>query len=170
MRWLLIAGAGLALVVVIILVIGWLLPVKHTASREATLPAAPEIVWKLITDVDGFPSWRSDVKKVERLPDRNGMPVWVEHGSNGRLTMAMEKSEPPRLLVGRIADPGLPFGGTWTYRIAPTPAGSTLTITEDGEIYNPVFRFMARFVFGYETTMKSYLEAAGRKLGSSVVR
>jgi uncharacterized protein YndB with AHSA1/START domain len=168
MKWLLLVGLVLAAVVVVALVVGWSLPVKHTASREATFAVPPEAIWKLITDVEQFPTWRKDVKTIERLPDRNGLAVWVEHGSTGRMTLAVERFEPPALLVGRIADPSLPFGGTWTYRITPTPAGSTLTITEDGEIYNPIFRVMARFVFGYEATMATYLEALGRQLQKSV--
>jgi uncharacterized protein YndB with AHSA1/START domain len=104
------------------------------------------------------------VKRIERLPDRDGRAVWAEHGSNGRITLAVEKSEPPRLLVLRIADPDLPFGGTWTYEVAPASGGSTLTITERGEIYNPIFRAMARFVFGYEATMAAYLDALEKRV------
>ena len=36
--------------------------------------------------------------------------------------------------------------------------GTRVTLTENGEIYNPVFRFMARFVFGYDGTMRTYLD------------
>jgi uncharacterized protein YndB with AHSA1/START domain len=168
MKWLLLVGLVLAVVIVVALVVGWSLPVKHHASRQATFPVPPEVTWRAITDVEQFPSWRTDVKKVERLPDRDGRPVWVEHGSGGKMTLTVERMEIPTLLVGRIADPDLRFGGTWTYRITPTTAGSALTITEDGEIYNPIFRVMARFVFGYEATMASYLNALGHHLQKSV--
>ena len=166
MKLLLIVGGLIVALVVVVLVVGWMLPVKHRASRSATFPATADQVWSLITDVDAFPSWRSDVKSVTRLADRGGQMVWVEEGSNGRMTMAVERSEAPRQLVSRIADPDLPFGGTWTYLIAPAPNGTTLTITEDGEVYNPIFRFMSRFVFGHEATMATYLTDAQKKLNS----
>jgi uncharacterized protein YndB with AHSA1/START domain len=150
------------------LLVGWLLPEKHKASRQTTFQVSPETVWALITDVEAFPSSRSDVKTVQRLPERDGQRVWVEEGSSGRITLAVERSEAPRLLALRIADPDLPFGGTWTYEILPAANGSTLTITEDGEIYNPVFRVMARFVFGYHGTMAAYLTAADARLGGSI--
>ena len=79
---LIVGGLVLALVVVV-LVVGWMLPVKHRASRSATFPATADQVWRLITDVDAFPGWRSDVKSVTRLADRDGHVVWVEEGSNG---------------------------------------------------------------------------------------
>ena len=164
MKWLVIAGIAIVGLVAVVLVIGWALPMKHQASRQATLPAPPDIVWKTITGVDAFSSWRRDVTKIERLPDREGRPVWVEEGSSGRMTLAVERSDPPRLLVLRIADLDLPFGGTWTYEISPASGGSQLTITEDGEIYNPLFRFMARFVFGYEGTIQGYLDAIEARL------
>jgi len=158
MKWLLFALLVVVSTVIIVLVVGWMLPVSHVASRSASLNATPETVWRTITDVDAFPTWRSGVRKVERLPDRNGHQVWVEDGTTGRITLAVERSEAPHTLVTRIADADLPFGGTWTYRITPTANGCTLTITENGEIYNPVFRAMARFVFGYESTMATYLD------------
>ncbi len=173
MRW-----TTIALIVVLTLVavaalaalVGSRLPRDHVASRQATFPVPPDVVWASITNVDAFPSWRSDVKKIERLPDREGRPVWIEDGSSGRMTLATERMEPPRLLVLRIADPDLPFGGTWTYEIAPDPAGSRLTITENGEVYNPLFRFMARFVFGYEGTIAAYMAALEKKLGAGAGR
>ena len=36
--------------------------------------------------------------------------------------------------------------------------GSDLTITEDGEVYNVIFRFMSRFVFGHHATMDAFLK------------
>jgi uncharacterized protein YndB with AHSA1/START domain len=161
-----VVSGAIAVLVVAALVVGWLLPEAHRASRQVTLKASPEAVWSLITTVEAFPSWRSDVTTVQRLPDRDGRPVWIEEGSNGRLTLAVERSVPPRLLVTRIADPDLAFGGTWTYDVSPAPGGSTLTITEDGVIYNPLFRVMARFVFGYERTLEVYLTAAETRLAS----
>jgi hypothetical protein len=115
-----------------------------------------------LTDVERFPSWRQDVKRVRRLPDRDGKPAWVEEGRSGKMTFAVERVEPPRVLVTRIADPSLPFGGTWTLEITPAPEGARLRITEDGEIYNPLFRFMARFIFGYDGTIDGYFSALER--------
>ena len=164
MKWLLIIVVVLIGIVALAALVGSRLPRGHSASRQQTFPVAPEAVWSAITDVDAYPSWRSDVKKVQRLPDRDGKPAWIEEGGNGKMTLAVERMEPPRVLVARIADPDLPFGGTWTYEIEPAAGGSRVTITENGEIYNPLFRVMARFVFGYEGTIASYMTALDKKL------
>jgi hypothetical protein len=70
-------------------------------------------------------------------------------------------------MVTRIADQGLPFGGRWTYELAPSNAGTRVVITEDGEIYNPIFRFMARFVFGYAGTLETYLSQLQARMGGA---
>ncbi len=43
-----------------------------------------------------------------------------------------------------------------------------LTITERGEIYNPIFRVFARFVFGYTATMETYLKQLGTKFDEAI--
>ncbi len=166
MKWLLLVLLVLVVSAALVFAIGALLPIQHSASRRANVNAPPETIWRLITDVDRFPAWRSGVKSVQRLPERDGRPQWIEETTSGRITLAVDSMEPPRRLVVRIADPELPFGGTWTYELAPAGRGTTLVITEHGEIYNPLFRFMARFVFGYEGTLASYLEALQKQAAS----
>ena len=167
MKTVLIVSALVVVVAIVVVAIGAMLPVQHVASRSATLAASPEQVWRLITDVNGFPAWRSDVKAVERLPDRDGKPVWVEDTTSGRITLAVDRAEPPRLLVLRIADPDLPFGGTWTYELSADGTRTVLKITENGEVYNPLFRFMSRFIFGHEGTIKGYLAALEKQVASA---
>jgi uncharacterized protein YndB with AHSA1/START domain len=158
MRWLLIAGGIVACIVLIVVVVGALLPVAHTAERTAEISAPPERVWKALTDVAAFPEWRPDVASVDQLPDE----TWREHGKNGVITYRVTAAEPPSRLVVRIADKSLPFGGEWEYRVAP----GRVTIVERGEVYNPVFRFMSRFVFGQTKTIEAYLWALKRRVES----
>jgi hypothetical protein len=120
-----------------------------------------------ISDVERFPSWRSDVKRVEVVPNGTGPRQFREIGGNGSILYEIERHEPDTLLVTRIADPNLPFGGTWTYQLAPTGDGSSLRITEDGEVRNPVFRFVSRFVLGHTATIDRYLTDLGHHFGAT---
>lgn len=148
---------GLVALVLATVVIGYSLPQSHTASRDVTVPAAPERVFALIGTPSDYPRWRSDVDSVETLPPEAGKDRFREIGDNGALLMRVEERVPNSRLVTVIADTTLPFGGKWIYELAPSGTGTTLRITEDGEVYNPVFRFMSRFVFGHEATMEKYL-------------
>jgi Polyketide cyclase / dehydrase and lipid transport len=116
--------------------------------------------------VGAYPTWRSDVKAVERVSDGPTGVSWVEVNARGeRLPLETVESAAPKRLVARIGQ-GLPFGGTWTYELIPEGAGTRVTITERGEIYNPFYRFFARYVFGYTATMEGYFQALTTKLGS----
>jgi hypothetical protein len=164
MKYVLAVVVVLVGLVVIMAVIGWLLPVGHRASRQATFPAPPEAVYATITGVQQYPAWRSKLKSVEMVsrPDKLS---WREIGSDGTILFVMDEAVPARRVVTRIADDKLPFGGSWTFELTPAPAGTALRITEDGTVTNPIFRFMSRFVFGHAATITRYLEDLGRKLG-----
>ena len=158
MRWIIYIVAAIALIGILVVVIGYSLPKAHSVSRSATVPLPPDAVYALLTEVDRYQSWRPAVKSLQRQPDRDGKPAWTEEVSGMKIPLYFERMERPSLLVSRIADPSLPFGGTWTYRIQPAPGGSAVTITEDGEVYNPFFRFMSKFVFGHTATLDEFLK------------
>ena len=120
MKYVLIVAGILAAIILIIVVIGFALPVKHTATTEATINAPPRSVYTLITDVDGFPKWRPSVKRVEHLPESAGKTRFREVGGDGTILYEVESAEPDRRLVTRIADRSLPFGGSWTYELIPS--------------------------------------------------
>ena len=157
---------GLGLIVV---VVGYLLPVKHVASVSAQIPAAPEQVWSALTDVAAYPKWRGDVTSVEMLPADSGHVAWRERGKNDAISYAIEQAEPPRRLVTRITDKSLPFGGSWEYIVSPEGSGSRVQITEHGEVYNPVFRFVSRFIMGHTATASAFLRSLGARFGATVV-
>jgi hypothetical protein len=163
MKWILIALAVVVALAAIVVVVGALLPRDHIASRTLRLRRPPADVWALITDVGAFTTWRPDVKRVERLPDVDGRAAWVEDAGGMTIPLETIEAQPTGRLVLRIADPKLPFGGTWTYTVKAEPDGSTLTITEDGFVSNPIFRFMSRFVFGHYQTIDTYLANVAKK-------
>jgi uncharacterized protein YndB with AHSA1/START domain len=147
--------------IALVLVVGWTLPVRHQVSREATYAAAPDSLFATLVRVAAFPTWRSGIRRIEVLPAVAGHRSFREVGKDGALTYVVDEEVPPRRLVTRIADQNLPFGGRWTYELAPSGAGTTLRITEDGEVYNPVYRFVSRFVLGHATTINQFLKDLG---------
>ena len=165
MKWILWIFVVLAGILLVMTLIGWLLPKTHHVTREAEFHRPPEAIWKAVTDIDAMPTWRQGLQSVKPLPDKNGLPSWMETSASGTIPFETVVSQPPARLIVRIADSRLPFGGTWTYEIIPAAAGCRLRIREDGEIYNPLFRFLSRFVFGYSGTMDTYFRSLAKKFG-----
>jgi uncharacterized protein YndB with AHSA1/START domain len=170
MRWLLAVLAIIVALVLIVVLVGELLPKNHSATRAARFRQPPDAIWTVITDYSKFPEWRKSVVRVEALPPVNGQPSWEEFDTHGNaIPYEIVEATPGQKLISRIADANLPFGGSWTYILTRQPDGNTLLrITEDAEIRNPVFRFVARFFIGYTKTMEDYLHALGGKFGEGV--
>lgn len=166
MRWFLIVLGLLAAIVAAVVVVGMMLPQNHTASRAASLPAAPEKVWAAITEVGDYPAWRGDVDSVAVLSS-GGKLSWREISGSDRITYEVVSSKPVSHFVVRIADKGLPFGGSWDYRLEPEGTATRLTITENGEVYNPVFRFVSKILMGHTATIDKYLRDLTKKIAAS---
>ena len=170
MRWVL-GGVGVIVVLsAAVTVAGMLLPRDHVATRTARIAAPRDSIWRVLTTPAEYPSWRRDLTRVELLPAVGTLVMWREHSRQGPITMAIELEDPPQRLVTRIADSTLPFGGSWDFHLAADGVNeSRVTVTERGSVYNPIFRFVSRFVTGHTATMDSYLRALGQRYGEVVV-
>jgi hypothetical protein len=167
MKWLLWTAGALVLLGGLAAMIGAMLPVRHHATRKARYKVAPDALYAVLA---GPPDWRTGVKSYGALPDAGGRKRWWEEDAHHqKVTFELVEARPPERLQVRIADRKLPFGGAWTFDITPAPdGGSELRIVEDGEVYNVIFRFMARFIFGYYGSIEMYLKDLGAKFGQAV--
>jgi hypothetical protein len=163
-RVLLAVIAGLILLVVGVTGVGYALPQSHVAFRDATFAAPASAVFATVSDVGRYPEWRSGLSRVEVL--QSDPLKWREHSGGDVVTFEVVESKRDQRFKVRIADTDLPFGGTWTYELMPQGTETRLRITENGEVYNPVFRFVSRFVMGHTATIDAYLADLGRRLAS----
>jgi len=147
---------------------GAMLPRSHRAAMYLKVAASPERVWSLISDMPKVPSWWPEVTAVSRREDG----VWDQTIKGGwKMPLRVEEEVAPTRRVTRIADEGLPFGGIWTFEIVPEGGGGrgcVLTITEDGEVKNALFRAMS-LLMGHEKTIRSYMTHAAKALGEAAV-
>lgn len=166
MKIVLIIVGVVVLLVVIVVVVGALLPKHHVSSRQADFQATPE---KLFALVSGPQNWRPDVAKCEELPDSTGKRFQREtNRHNEAITYELLDINPTHSIQRRIATPNLPYSGSWTFVFTPNAIGTNVRITEDGEVYNPIFRFVTRFILGETATIDSYLKAMGDATGQKV--
>lgn len=161
-------GVLLALVIVATLV-GTRLPRVHRAACRASFSVGPEALFATLVDVESFPAWHPGVRAARRVEPVAGRRSFEEDSSDGTVRYVVEEETPPLRLVVRIVDDGLPYGGTWTYELVPEGGRTRVTITEDGHVDPPLFRFLARFVFGHHASLEASLAALGAKLGEPVV-
>jgi hypothetical protein len=130
---------GVTTLVTVVVQIGARLPREHRVSRTATLPQPPAEVWAAI----------------------------AQAASSASVPVDVLESKPPSRLVTRVKQSEKQFGGTWTIDIAPDGSGSAVTITEDGWVASPIFRFMSRYVIGHNATMDALLKKVTKEIGST---
>ncbi len=162
--------AAIAVVVIVVAVVGALLPQDHVVSRTILLAASPDRVRDLILDVQRYPSWRSGITRVVTQPPplSEGPRIrWREFSREESLGFSMDASQ-PRRLVTRITDEALSFGGSWIFDLAPADEGTSLTITEHGEVHNPIVRFVSRFLMGHTKSIDQYAADLALKLNAPV--
>ncbi|TGL63699.1 LIC10604 family protein [Leptospira sarikeiensis] len=156
---------SVAIVIILIVLSGYLLPKDHMASVEKDFSSSQESIYRIIRNIREYKTWRSGLTSVEVESDT----LWTEsdpHGNEIRFGIIEEKS--PQYLRTKILSEDLPFGGGWEFELTSNGQSTKLKITEKGFVTNPLFRLLSKFVFGHDATMKTYLEDLSKKLGSSV--
>jgi hypothetical protein len=166
MKIVLIVFGVLVLLAASVVVIGLLLPKRHTASRSAFINATPE---RLFTLISGNQEWRPEVKSCELITGDAGRHFQQETSLRGETVLyELEGGKPPLAIERRIATENLPYSGKWSFRLEPVNGGTRVRITEDGEVYNPVFRFVSRVVMGHTAMLDAYLRALGKAVGQEI--
>ena len=154
----------LAVAAGVIALLGSRLPEKHVASQSILLHGSPQDIYAVVRDFGSAPTWRSDVERIE-VTSAGGPVRFREVGKNGTVNYELVEDIPAQKLVTRILDTDLGYSGQWTYTFTEENGGTKLTIREDGEVSNVLFRFMSRYVFGHTATIDSYLTSLAKRLG-----
>ncbi len=118
---------------------GSTLPVEHSATGSALIAAPPAAVYSIVTTAERASEWRPGVTHVTSLGTQSGRFRWTEDGEWGPITFEVLDFEASRRFVTMVVDHP-DFGGTWTWTFEPAEGGTRVTIVENGEVYDPLFR------------------------------
>jgi len=158
-QWLLTIFLLLVAVGIIAYGLGERLPEEHTTVVAQTIAAPPAKVWALMTNVDAQPTWRRGLKSVDELPPDMGRQRWLEHYPGSQMMFVLDESEPMTTRTVRLEPQGAPFDGSWFYSVmAMDNGGTTVTITEHGHTFSPIYRFVSHYILGDTFNQKRYLE------------
>jgi hypothetical protein len=174
MKWLGIGIGVIVAVAVIVVIIGYTLPQAHVAVSSAQFNKPAADLFRTITDVSTAARWRKDVDSIEMLPSNGNRIAWREVSKGevvdyeGEIVRAPAPGVPGRF-ISRIVSGDLPYGGEWIIDVSmKNSGGSVVTVTENGEVYNPIFRFVSKYVMGHHATIDGYLRALGTHFGETV--
>lgn len=169
MKKALVIIAAFLLLALLLTAAGALLPVAHTAKVRFELKQPPEAVYDVITDLASQHEWRRGLDSLHVL-DATAPQRWRESSGSGTIEFLRIDEIRPRMARTQIQgarEQG--FGGTWTWDLVPAEDGGTIvTITENGEVYNPLFRLLSRTIFSSYRSLEDYARDLGARFGQDV--
>ncbi len=141
------------------------LPREHVVSSTITLVAPADTVWGLVRNFESAPQWWDAVRSSVRVPGRVRETWDQEMGSSGTVRIEVRGETPGRRLITEIVnDEQQDFGGTWTYDVVASGAGTEVTITEEGWVEPPLFRVVMKLK-GSHGTIEGYLRSLAAHYG-----
>ena len=158
--------AAMAGVTALAFLAGAALPAEHRTIARESFERAPEAVWRVLTDLEGMPSWRSDLVRIERLPEADGRMTWLEIGRGEDQVMELTESDPPRRLVIHRREDGRPGLPERIVQLRATINGTLVTVTERDQVGNPLARVLVRLGAG-ESPAQRLLADLQDRLGTT---
>ena len=172
MMWIWIAAASLLGLVALVFLVGTLLPERTRARGRLDVPLSPAEVWRRLADFERHPMSAGMCRGTERLPDENGLPVWIEDLGSSKFRVQTVEAEEPRRIVRRMTDQVVPMTARSVIELEAIGSGTRLTMETDvtlarGTWHVPVMRVTLALFRGVRGGIKGYLgRIAGA--GSSV--
>jgi hypothetical protein len=160
MRILICSLAAVALLVAVVLVIGWLLPETREGRAETTITAPPDLVLAVIADVETQSEWR-DLGRVTRTETG-----WVEVTARGeRIDFVADEMTVDRIRLRFTSDAG--YSGEWQARLEPVSGGTRIAVVERATVPSPLGRVLARLMFDPTAFATAYLAALKSRVEDS---
>jgi uncharacterized protein YndB with AHSA1/START domain len=126
------------------------MPQPLAISATVQVDATPEAVWEVLADVSRMSEWSPECRKIIVLGrpkqglgtrllglNRRGLAVWPT-------TSTVVRFEPARAVAWRTRE----SGATWTYELAPSATGTTLTGRRELPSFSAGTRLMAPLIGG----------------------
>jgi hypothetical protein len=150
---------------------GMSVPEHYAATVVAQVPGDPVTVFAALSDPERRPQWAPGVARIGQVSDDLlGRPVWRElDPTNDRFEFSVVSAEFPVWCTTTTKPEEIGVAATWTWTVAPAGTGTAVTLSEEGEISNPLFRGIWALRYGAYQQVEQDLAALSRHLGGDGV-
>ena len=119
---------------VLVLLIGYLLPVSYQGSHSALLPHPPEVVWRAVDDFARYPVAGASALSVERLASEPDAPAWREDLGQVSLHVRTTRRVEPTHLEREVRGRNTPLEARFRLESLAVPEGTKLTATLEVDV------------------------------------
>jgi len=158
------------LVPVVLYGVGIFLPKAYKFEDETILRQSPAAVWQVVSGVGAIVDANFANRTAQRLPDENGLPVWLIDMGRNQMTIQTVESVELERLVRVVVNSGVPVSSMYEYVLTPAlstaevavPSGTHLHINaeiylDDGHWRTPILRIFVS-LFGKQG-LKGFLNS-----------
>ena len=155
-KWIALAVAGAAFVLVLVTVIGFFRSPLLAAEASVEIARPPSQVWDFLSNMENVPRWSTEVKNVTKVSDEPKR--YRMTGTGGTADVEIITFEPPRRYVSRMAESAMGTSGEWEITVEPVEAGARVTSRMKMRLDNPFLRGMALFLDAARAERATLLE------------
>jgi len=161
----------IAAVIIVPVIIGLLLPQRYVGQVTVVFHKPTADVWEAVSDFEKHPMVGKMMKEIVRLPDENGLPVWVEAMGHGeKITVTTIECEQPTRVVREMPSISALMTSCWKYDLEPVDAGCKVTLSGETDIrlsnwIAPIFRFMMVVGGGVRKGLQIQMDMVATSLG-----
>jgi hypothetical protein len=159
-----------AAVIIVPVMIGLLLPERYVGQVKVVFHKPLDDVWAALSDFERHPMVGKMRKGIEKLPDENGLAVWVEEMGREKITVITVECEQPTRVVREMSSASTLMTSRWEYDLKPVDVGCQVTL--DAETYvrsgnwiAPIFRFMMVVGGGVRKGLQIQMDMVASSLG-----
>lgn len=154
----------IAVIIILPLAVGMLLPSKRVFTKTAEFKSSPQQIWDIITNIKGQEQWRSDVKSIEIISTKKGAEKWTEIPKKGRpITFQVKTYQEPNRYDIEIVDTSI--SGYWEGRIKEVNGTTKVECKEIIHVNNPYFRIVSYLFVDLNEIMDIYMANLKNRLG-----
>lgn len=118
-------------------------------AAETVIGAAPEQVYAVIADLEAYPEWADDVVRTDVVEqDEAGLPKLVAFEVDARIALVhyvLEyQHDPPHRVRWRLVEGEMLSQLDGSYRLAPSPDGTTVHYELEANLAMPLPSFIQR--------------------------
>lgn len=169
LKWI---GIAIVALIALVMVGGMFLPDRYDARVVMKLNKPPEAVWAAVMDYQKHPISGAMRKATQKLPDENGLPVWIEDMGDTRLRVQVVAATPPNHIKWVFGDQVVSMTASSETRIEPAGGGCVITTESfttirSGTWHVPIFRVILWLTRAHEKGVRDYWASIAQSLGET---
>jgi hypothetical protein len=134
---------------------GLMLPRQQAVSRTITVRAEPDAVWSRLCEPAGYPAWQRRTSSVDVL---DTTPLrWREFGAEGSFAFEVTTVAAGARFVAVALDDDVARRPEREFLVSAVPDGTSVTYTERCTLDNPISRFVFRYLWTADDTVRETL-------------